>query len=71
MARSSLAPCPDPAGVRLNLSKSGLSRTVGGKYAKMTLGKRGTTETTISMPGTGVGLTKHEPPAEPEPERNS
>jgi hypothetical protein len=51
-------------GLRLNLSKSGLSLTLGGKYAKVTYGKRGTTET-LSLPATGLRVTRHEPPAEP------
>jgi len=51
-------------GMRLNLSKSGLSLTLGGKYAKVTYGQRGSTET-VSLPGTGLRLTKHEPPTEP------
>ncbi len=52
-------------GVRVNLSKSGLSWTFGGRFAKVTFGKRGTTET-LSLPGTGVRMTKLEPPSEPE-----
>ena len=48
-------------GVRLNLSKSGLSWTFGLPWWHLTRGKRGTTET-VSLPGTGVRFTRHEPP---------
>lgn len=40
-------------GVRLNLSKSGVSTTVGAKNIKFNFGKRGV-KRTISIPGTGI-----------------
>ena len=56
--------------MRLNLSKSGLSLTLGGSYAKVTYGQRGTTET-LSLHGTGLRVTQHEPPGETESERDT
>jgi uncharacterized protein YraI len=40
-------------GVRLNLSKSGLSTSLGGRGARVNFGPRGVT-TTASIPGTGI-----------------
>lgn len=46
-------------GVTLNLSKIGLSVTLGVKGARLTLGKKGHRKT-VGLPGTGVSYT--EPP---------
>lgn len=43
--------------VKLNLSKSGISASVGGKAAGISTGKRGT-NTRVSIPGTGISFTK-------------
>ncbi len=40
-------------GVRVNLSKSGVSTSVGGRGARVNVSKRGT-RTTLSAPGTGL-----------------
>ena len=40
-------------GVRLNLSKSGVSTSIGGKGATVNVSKRGT-KATLSIPGTGL-----------------
>jgi|SRR5690349_5736813 len=44
-------------GVRLNVSKSGVSTSVGTKGAWMTFGPRGT-RTTVGIPGTGISYTQ-------------
>ena len=44
-------------GVRINLSKSGVSGSVGRRGAWFTLGPRGT-RTTIGVPGTGLSYTE-------------
>ncbi|MBC2659940.1 DUF4236 domain-containing protein [Pseudomonas sp. MSSRFD41] len=44
-------------GVRLNLSKSGVSTSIGGKGLTANLSKRGTRVTT-SIPGTGISSSK-------------
>ncbi|MFK4075215.1 DUF4236 domain-containing protein [Ectopseudomonas khazarica] len=44
-------------GIRLNVSKSGLSTSVGGKGLTANLSKRGT-KVTASIPGTGVSTSK-------------
>jgi len=44
-------------GVRLTISKSGVSTSVGTKGAWMTFGPRGT-RTTVGIPGTGVSYTE-------------
>lgn len=44
-------------GVRLNLSKSGVSASVGGRGATVNVSKRGT-RTTVGIPGTGLSYTK-------------
>lgn len=44
-------------GVRLNLSKSGLSTSLGPKGARLNLSKRGLRQTT-SIPGTGIYHTQ-------------
>jgi hypothetical protein len=43
-------------GLRLNLSKSGVSASVGGRGAHVTVG-HGHTRTTVSAPGTGISYT--------------
>ena len=44
-------------GVTLNLSKTGISTSVGVKGAKVTLGKTGVRKT-VGIPGTGVSFTE-------------
>ena len=46
-------------GVRINLSKSGVSTSIGVRGARMTFG-RGKTRTTIGIPGTGISHTSIE-----------
>ena len=43
--------------IKLNLSKSGVSVSMGGKAAGVSVGKRGT-NTRVSIPGTGISFTK-------------
>jgi hypothetical protein len=51
--RRSIRIAPD---IRLNVSKSGLSTTVGRRGAHVTIG-HGHTRTTVGIPGTGVSYT--------------
>lgn len=44
-------------GIRLNVSKSGLSTSIGGKGTTVNLSKRGT-KVTSSLPGTGLSTTQ-------------
>lgn len=44
-------------GVRLNLSKSGISTSIGGRGATVNISKRGT-RTTVGIPGTGLSYSK-------------
>lgn len=44
-------------GVRVNISKSGLSTSVGTKGAMVNVSKRGT-RTTVGAPGTGISYTE-------------
>jgi hypothetical protein len=44
-------------GVRLNVSKSGVSTSIGGRGAWLTFGKRGT-RATVGLPGTGLSYTE-------------
>jgi hypothetical protein len=44
-------------GVRLNLSKSGVSASIGGRGAWFTLGPKGT-RSTVGLPGTGLYYTQ-------------
>lgn len=44
-------------GLRINVSKSGVSTSLGGKGATVSLSKRGTRVTT-SIPGTGISSSK-------------
>ncbi|WP_162570471.1 DUF4236 domain-containing protein [Variovorax sp. SRS16] len=55
-------------GVRLNLSKSGISTSIGGKGATVNIG-RGKTRVTTSLPGNGlsyVTVHRHADPAKPK-----
>jgi hypothetical protein len=47
-------------GIRLNLSKSGISASLGIRGAHVTVGPRGTT-TSVGLPGTGLSYTSHLP----------
>jgi hypothetical protein len=47
-------------GIRLNLSKSGLSASLGIRGTHVTVGPRGTT-TSVGLPGTGLSYTSHVP----------
>ncbi len=44
-------------GVRINVSKSGLSTTLGGRGASVNIGKRGT-RATVGIPGTGISFSQ-------------
>ena len=44
-------------GLRLNLSKSGVSTSIGTRGAWLTFGKRGT-RSTVGIPGTGISYTE-------------
>ncbi len=44
-------------GVRINLSRSGPSLSVGPKGAKVNISRKGT-RTTVGIPGTGISRTK-------------
>ena len=52
-----LPPFQDRAGIRRNLSKSGVSTSVGRKRAWLTFGSRGT-RSTVGVPGTGVAYSE-------------
>ncbi len=43
-----------PGGFRMNFSKSGVSYSWGVKGARVTKTAKGTTRTTLSIPGTGI-----------------
>ena len=47
-------------GVRLNIGKTGVSTSIGGRGAHVTLG-RGQTRTTVGLPGTGLSYTEVSP----------
>jgi hypothetical protein len=51
-------------GLRVNLSKSGASLSIGGRGAWYTLGPRGR-RVTLGLPGTGLYWTEQVPPAAP------
>ncbi|MBS0374915.1 MAG: DUF4236 domain-containing protein [Proteobacteria bacterium] len=57
-------------GVRINLSKSGVSTSVGTRGAWLTFGKRGT-RATVGLPGTGISYTMTSKPHEPTPVQTS
>lgn len=44
-------------GVRINLSRSGVSTTLGGRGASVNIGRRGT-RTTVGLPGTGLSFSQ-------------
>ena len=44
-------------GLRLNISKSGISTSIGTRGAWLTVGTRGT-RTTVGIPGTGLSYTE-------------
>jgi len=55
-------------GLRLNISKSGISTTVGRNGASVNISKTGT-QTTVGIPGTGLShRTKHQTAADTTPE---
>lgn len=45
-------------GIKVNLSKSGISTSVGGKGHTVNVGKRGV-KTTVGIPGTGISHTSN------------
>lgn len=45
-------------GVKINLSKSGVSTSIGGKGHSVNIGKRGV-KTTVGIPGTGISHTSN------------
>jgi hypothetical protein len=47
-------------GLRINLSKSGASLSVGGRGATLNLSKRGV-RTTVGLPGTGISYSESAP----------
>lgn len=47
-------------GVHLNLGKTGVTTSIGGKGLTVNLGKRKTT-TTVGIPGTGMSYTESSP----------
>lgn len=44
--------------VRVNLSKSGVSTSVGGKGARVSLSSKGKARATVGIPGTGISYSK-------------
>ncbi len=54
-------------GIWLNISKSGVSTSIGGKGATVNIGKQGT-KSTLSIPGTGLSYTHTETPEQLPPE---
>jgi hypothetical protein len=53
-------------GVRLNVSKSGLSASLGRRGAWLTFGPKGT-RATVGIPGTGLSYTEQSPWVRPTP----
>jgi len=53
-------------GLRLNLSRSGVSASVGRRGAWITLGQRGV-RATVGIPGTGISYSEQSPWARPKP----
>jgi len=47
-------------GLRLNVSKSGVSASIGTRGAWLTFGRKGT-RTTVGLPGTGISYTQTTP----------
>ena len=46
-------------GLRINVSKSGVSESIGGRGGWLTIGPRGT-RTTVGIPGTGLSYTEQQ-----------
>ncbi|MGA4853975.1 DUF4236 domain-containing protein [Acinetobacter haemolyticus] len=59
-------------GIRLNITKKGISSvSLGGKGARVNLGKKGT-RTTVGLPGTGLSYSSYSPKqVKKEPVRNA
>ena len=53
-------------GLRLNVSKSGVSTSIGTRGAWLTFGRKGT-RTTVGLPGTGISYTHTSPAHEHSP----
>ena len=53
-------------GNQLNVSKTGMSASVGRRGAWLTVGPKGT-RATVGIPGTGLGYTEHSAWARPKP----
>jgi hypothetical protein len=51
-------------GVRLNVSKSGVSTSIGTRGATVNFSERGT-KTTVGIPGTGLSYSEMSPPEKP------
>jgi hypothetical protein len=50
-------------GVKLNISKTGISASVGGKGATVNIGKGGRVRGTVGAPGTGISYSEEITPA--------
>lgn len=46
------------AGVKLNISKSGIGVSVGNKYNRTSINSKGQVRNTTSLPGTGLSYVK-------------
>ncbi len=57
-------------GITLNLSKSGISTSLGARGARMTFGN-GKTRTTVGLPGTGLSHTTINNKTDPSPTSSS
>ena len=64
LACSRMAALPDRAGHHLNLSKGGVSTSLGVRGAHMTFGRRGRRET-VGLPGSGLYATRNTPRSHP------
>jgi hypothetical protein len=53
-------------GIKLNLSKSGVSTSIGVKGATVNVKKGRATKTTLGIPGTGISYTSHSPTSKPK-----
>jgi len=49
-------------GVKLNISKSGVSASVGGKGASVNIGKGGRVKGTVGLPGSGISYSEEMKP---------
>lgn len=56
-------------GVKLNISKTGVSTTIGGPGASINVGKRGTTGT-VGIPGTGISYSENLSPSQSSSHRS-